>query len=191
LPSCRRKSARRSPKRAIRFGRFKWKPKPGRRFGQSVEDGSRKHCSAAAPATSRPQSLTGSGFRDNRFLDTQKGQFSRPFIFGIDDALLGAMIGPIVQALPQLMNSANQKRVQMKQADNKLMSDIISDINRRRLLEQLVQAQPAPVFRQPMRRTESAHSTASADARGAATDSGSGPAATPQSFRLRLLIHPS
>src|SRR6266481_426531 len=88
--------------------------------------------------------LTANGSDGNRFLDGQNASYSRPFIFGIDDALIGALAGPILQMLPQLMNAANQKRVQMKQADNKLITDILSDTNRRLLLEQLLQAQQKP-----------------------------------------------
>jgi hypothetical protein len=98
---------------------------------------------------SKPQTLLSPAVNDNRFASTQRGGFSQPFIFGIDDALLGALIGPLVQVLPQLMNSANQRRVQLKQADNKLVTDILSDVNRRMLLEQLLQAQRQPAAGQP------------------------------------------
>jgi hypothetical protein len=99
---------------------------------------------------SQQQSLNGAEVHDNRFLDMQNAPLSRPFIFGIDDALLGTLLGPVVQMLPQLMNAANQRRVQMKQADNKLITDILSDVNRRLLLEQLLQAQrQAPQGGQP------------------------------------------
>jgi hypothetical protein len=67
--------------------------------------------------------------------------YSRPFIFGIDDALIGTLAGPILNVLPQLMNAANQQRLQMKHADNKLMTDLVSDVNRRLLLQTLLQAQ--------------------------------------------------
>lgn len=104
----------------------------------------------AGSSTSQQQSLNGSSVYDNRFLNIQNSQFSRPFIFGIDDALLGTLIGPVVQLLPQLLNAANQRRVQMKQADNKLVTDILSEVNRRMLLEQLLQAQrQGPVGEQP------------------------------------------
>jgi hypothetical protein len=78
---------------------------------------------------SKPMSLS----VDNRF--------SRPFIFGIDDALLATLAGPIIQALPQLMNAANQQRLSMKQEDNKLISGIVSDVNKRLLMSQLADAQ--------------------------------------------------
>ncbi|MBI2188672.1 MAG: hypothetical protein HYU37_16355 [Acidobacteria bacterium] len=77
----------------------------------------------------------------NRFADVRRGGWSRPFVFGVDDALIAAAIGPLVQILPDLMNSANQKRVQLKQANNKLITDLMSDLNRRLLLERLADAQ--------------------------------------------------
>jgi hypothetical protein len=106
---------------------------------------------ATGAAVSKQQSLGGPSVQDNRFLDAgHHNQFSRPFIFGIDDALLGTMIGPIIQVLPQLLNSVNQKRVQLKQADNKLVTDILSEVNRRMLLAQLLQAQhQTPASPQP------------------------------------------
>jgi hypothetical protein len=70
-------------------------------------------------------------------------ELSRPFVFGIDDALIGAAIGQLVQILPQLANAAGQKRVQMQANQNKLVSDIVSDVNRRLMLEQLLDAQRA------------------------------------------------
>jgi hypothetical protein len=88
---------------------------------------------------SKPMSLS----LDNRF--------SRPFVFGIDDALLATLAGPIIQALPQLMNTVNQQRLAMKQEDNKLISGILSDVNKRLLMSQLADAQKAaaPVAGQP------------------------------------------
>lgn len=77
----------------------------------------------------------------NRFLAQPRKALSKPFIFGIDDALLGALIGPALQVLPQLANAANQHQLQMKQADNKLASDVLSEANRRMLMEQLIAAQ--------------------------------------------------
>jgi hypothetical protein len=95
----------------------------------------------APPAVAGAKSLSvnGSG-AGNRFAN---GALSHPFIFGIDDALIGALAGPVLQLLPQLMNLANQRKIQTKQADNRLISDILSDINRRMLLQQLAGAQPA------------------------------------------------
>jgi len=91
--------------------------------------------------TSKPQSLLSSGPPVNRFFATQSSTFARPFIFGIDDALLGALAGQVVQVLPQLMTAANQRRIDLKKTDDKLVSDILSDINRRLLMDQLLDAQ--------------------------------------------------
>lgn len=77
----------------------------------------------------------------SRFDGDDSRQLARPFIFGIDDALLGVMIGPIIQALPQLLNAANQQRLQMKTADNKLVTDILSETNRRMMLDRLMESQ--------------------------------------------------
>ena len=97
-----------------------------------------------SPTVSRQQSVLRTNGHGNRFTDPQNSQFSRPFIFGIDDALLASLVGPVVQVLPQLMNAANQNRIQLKQANNKLVTDLVSDVNRRMLLEQLLQAQRQP-----------------------------------------------
>ncbi len=75
---------------------------------------------------------------DNRFLSTQTSQFAQAFFW---QAILQAIAVPLVQVLPQLMNAANQGRLQMKTANNKLVTDILSEVNRRMLLEQLLQAQ--------------------------------------------------
>lgn len=77
----------------------------------------------------------------NRFGDRRA--LSQPFVFGIDDALIGAAIGQVIQILPALANAAGQKRVQLQANQNKLVSDIISDVNRRLLLQQILDAQRA------------------------------------------------
>lgn len=92
---------------------------------------------SAAAGGSKPMSIAS----DSRF--------SRPFIFGIDDALIASLAGPLlsnlagplVQALPQLLNAANQQRLQMKQEDNKLVSGILADINKRLMMDQLLASQ--------------------------------------------------
>jgi hypothetical protein len=95
--------------------------------------------SASVPSTTKSMSVAGAG-RANRFAN---GELSHPFIFGVDDALIAALARPILQALPQLMNAANQHKLQMKQADNRLISDLVSDVNRRLMLQQLAAAQPS------------------------------------------------
>lgn len=77
----------------------------------------------------------------NRF--GERRTLSRPFVFGIDDALIGAAIGQVIQILPQLANAAGQKRVQLQASQNKLMTDIMSDVNRRMMLQQILDAQRA------------------------------------------------
>jgi hypothetical protein len=76
----------------------------------------------------------------NRFADSD---YAHSFIFGVDDALIGALAGPILQALPQLLNAVNQQKIQSKQADNKLISDLVSGVNQRMILQQLAATQPA------------------------------------------------
>lgn len=91
----------------------------------------------------KPQSLLITDVPENRF-GMAASTYAQPFIFGIDDAALAALAGPIIQVLPQLMNSANQKRVDLKKADNQLITNILSDVNRRLLMDQLLQAQKQP-----------------------------------------------
>lgn len=73
-----------------------------------------------------------------------ENRFSRPFVFGIDDALIGAAIGQLVQVLPQIMNAANQKRIDIRKADNQLMAGMVSDINKRLMLDKLADLQKQP-----------------------------------------------
>jgi hypothetical protein len=94
-------------------------------------------------AVSTPQSLGDRRAPGNRFADSPP-MFAQPFVFGIDDALIGAAIGQVVQVLPQLMTAANQKRIEMKKANNQLITSIVSDINRRLLTERLLEAQRQP-----------------------------------------------
>lgn len=78
---------------------------------------------------------------ENRFVAAKQTDWSRPFIFGIDDVLIGALAGPLLNVLPQLVNAANQQRVQTQQANNKLVTDALATVNQRMLMEQLLQAQ--------------------------------------------------
>jgi hypothetical protein len=98
------------------------------------------------PGLSGQQSITE---EDNRFHKAQavNNQFSRPFVFGIDDALLATLAGPIIkqgmELLPQLINAANQHKLQTLQANNQLMTTLAGDVQRRLMLQQLLQNQPA------------------------------------------------
>ena len=71
-------------------------------------------------------------------------RFSRPFVFGIDDALLGSLVGslvgPIAKLLPQLANATNQERLKMRQANNQLVSGIISGISQRQMMREIIDA---------------------------------------------------
>jgi hypothetical protein len=83
------------------------------------------------------------GARVNRF--TTRQPLSRPMIFGIDDAIIGSVIGqvagPLLNVLPQLLNASNQQRVQLEQNRNHLVSDLVGQVERRMLLQQVLQAQ--------------------------------------------------
>ena len=120
-------------------------PRPLRR-----SDSSRSCCrrpqAPAAAAPAGPGNRAAPQCGGNRFGDRRA---SPPFIFGIDDALLAAAIGPVVQVLPQLLNAANQKRVQLKQANNKLVTDIVSDVNAGCCSSSSLEAQRQPRRQRP------------------------------------------
>ena len=96
---------------------------------------------AGSGAPSHTQSLAASGARNRFHNGHANGDYARPFVFGVDDALIAALIGPVVQVLPQLMNAANQRRAQITQSNNALITSILSDVNRRLLLDRLIEAQ--------------------------------------------------
>jgi hypothetical protein len=83
----------------------------------------------------------------NRFASPQT--MAHPFIFGVDDALIASLAGPILQVLPQLMNSVNQNRLQMKQQQNALITNLVSGVNQRMILDKLLEAQRAAPANQP------------------------------------------
>ncbi|HVI43984.1 MAG TPA: hypothetical protein VM802_03925 [Chitinophaga sp.] len=102
------------------------------------------------PGFSAPQSVDTPMVNDNNRFDVNgadNNQFSKPFVFGIDDALLASLAGPIIQQgmqlLPQLINAANQHKLQTLQANNQLMTTLAGDVQRRLMLQQLLQHQPA------------------------------------------------
>ncbi|MBA3704438.1 MAG: hypothetical protein H0W84_00620, partial [Bacteroidetes bacterium] len=105
----------------------------------------------APTAVSTPHSLSQSFSGNNRFVDSSIPQLSNQFIFGIDDALLATIAGPLIssiagpalQMLPQLINSANQARLQNRQTTNKLVTDLVAETNRRMMLQQFLQNQQA------------------------------------------------
>jgi hypothetical protein len=95
----------------------------------------------ASAATAHTQSLSPVRGLENRFVAARRTAWSQPFIFGIDGALLATIAGPLLKVLPELVNAANQSRIQAKQADNKLIADALATVNQRMLMEQLLQAQ--------------------------------------------------
>jgi hypothetical protein len=92
----------------------------------------------------------------NRFSDQLP--LTRPFIFGVDDALLASLagpalssiVGPLVQALPALVNSANQRKLQEQAGNRQLITDLLSEVDRTLLLEQLAQARTQPPAQAPV-----------------------------------------
>lgn len=99
---------------------------------------------AAGAASSRQQSLAERASPSNRFSGRHEERFSQPFILPALIPLLPALVGPLVQALPELMNAANQKRLDLKREDNKLVTDILGGINQRLLMDQILQTQRVP-----------------------------------------------
>jgi hypothetical protein len=94
------------------------------------------------PPKETTKSLSASpALAENRFVAAKRTEWSQPFIFGIDDALLGTIAGPLLNVLPQLVNAANQQRLQTQQANNKLITDALAQVNQRMLMEQLLAAQ--------------------------------------------------
>jgi hypothetical protein len=98
---------------------------------------------ASGVPVSHPSSLAIAMSDGNRFVPGSDARYARPFIFGVDDALIASLAGPILEVLPKLMNAANQKRIELKKADNQLMGGILSDINKRLLMDKLLEAQKA------------------------------------------------
>jgi hypothetical protein len=100
---------------------------------------------AAAPSTSVQSSVA---VRElNRFVP-----YSRPMIFGVDDALIGALVGPVlqnvvgpfVQVLPQLLNAVNQQKLARQALTDQQVKDLLSQVDRTTLMEQLIGAQNQP-----------------------------------------------
>jgi hypothetical protein len=93
---------------------------------------------AAAPTTSEPSSVAVQEL--NRFVP-----YSRPMIFGVDDALIGALVGPVLQVLPQLLNATNQQKMVRQALTDQQVKDLLSQVDRTTLMEQLIAAQNQPV----------------------------------------------
>ena len=100
---------------------------------------------ASAPPLSQPASL---GMGGNRFA-AERARYVKPMIFGIDDALIAAVAGPILQVLPQLVNAANQKKIELRKSNNQLMGGIVSEVNKRLMMDKLLEAQKAAAAQGP------------------------------------------
>jgi hypothetical protein len=139
---------------------------------------------ASAPPLSQPASL---GMGGNRFA-AEGARYVKPMIFGIDDALIAAVAGPILQVLPQLVNAANQKKIELRKSNNQLMGGIVSEVNKRLMMEKLLEAQKAAAAQGPTAAVSPEQLKAVADllaalpAEGAAATPPAGTAA-PQSLR--------
>jgi hypothetical protein len=105
----------------------------------------------AGPAVSHASSLMQpelmDGNRFGSFRSNRQVTMTRPMVFGIDDALLASLAGPVIQEgiqlLPQLLNSINQHKLQTLQANNQLMTTLAGDVQRRLMMQQLMQNQGA------------------------------------------------
>jgi hypothetical protein len=118
--------------------------------GAPAAGGAPAGANAAAGGTSGARSGTQSlsMMASNRFSSAQAA-YAHPFIFGVDDALIASLAGPILQVLPQLMNSVNQNRLQMKQQQNALITNLVAGVNQRMILDKLLEAQRAAPANQP------------------------------------------
>lgn len=95
---------------------------------------------AVAPAPQADQQQQQQVKSETKSLDGGN-RFARPFVFGIDDALIGAAVGQLVQVLPQLANAANQRDKDRRTADQAFITKILGDINQRMLLDRAIEAQ--------------------------------------------------
>ena len=101
------------------------------------------------PQLSAPKSIT-TFVEPNRFISRKRKEFSRPFVFGIDDALLASLAapiissvaGPLLQMVPQLIGADNPHKLQQEIADNKYVTDILAENNREAMLKQFLANQP-------------------------------------------------
>lgn len=66
-----------------------------------------------------------------------------PAIGALAGPVLESVVGPLVQALPQLLNAANQHKLESRRESHQHISDILAQVDRTRLLEQLIAARTA------------------------------------------------
>jgi hypothetical protein len=97
----------------------------------------------ALTGTSSAKSLSLAESGSRLLPGSSDASYAKPFIFGIDDVLIASLVGPVLQALPQLINAANQKRVDLRKADTTMMGGMLAEIEKRMLMEKLIDAQKA------------------------------------------------
>lgn len=109
-----------------------------------IDTATKTDAAPPGPELSKPKSIARvvSNGVGNRFV-AHRARFAQPMIFGIDDALIASLVGPVLQILPQLANAANQKRIELRKADNQLMQNLLSDVNKRLMMDKLLEAQAA------------------------------------------------
>jgi hypothetical protein len=109
-----------------------------------------------APATPGPATAVDTLARPKAVAERRVNRlvpYARPMIFGIDDALIGALagpvlsslVGPLVNALPQLVNAANKQKLDQQAQTDKKVSDLLAQVDRTTLMQQLLSAQNMPV----------------------------------------------
>lgn len=90
---------------------------------------------AAAPARQQSVSMSFSN----------GDHYAHPFIFGIDDAILaslvGSVAGPVLQVIPQLLSANNQAKLQNHQLNNRMITDLVADVNRRMMMQDFLRNQ--------------------------------------------------
>ena len=112
--------------------------------------------SATAPATAVATAPAAAAVKPASYDVRELSRFMpnvRPMIFGIDDALIGAIagpvlsnvLGPLAQVLPQLVNAANQQKLARQALTDKQITDLLSQVDRTTLMQQLISAQNMPV----------------------------------------------
>lgn len=89
---------------------------------------------APLPQVARPQSLK----EGNRFALAQAMAYSQPQFY---EQIIAAAIGPLIQALPQLANAANQRDKDQRASADALTGTIVKEINQRLLMERVMEAQ--------------------------------------------------
>ncbi len=103
-------------------------------------------------ALSRSSSLSTTSSVDSNRLTAPPERatpFIAPALLALAGPVISAISGPLIQALPQLLNAANQHKLASRQEGHQHISDILAQVDRTRLLEQLLTARSAPAAAGP------------------------------------------